>query len=300
MEKKNESVAVIYHKEDLDGVLSAAIVKDYYDYVGKTVRLIPFNYGFPIPEIKENIVYVVDMSFDDKTESVINEWIRHNIDVFWIDHHKSSIGDKGEVLPYVAGFREIGTAAMELTWKFMRGNNRTIPSVLEYLSAYDVWDHDRFDWDKVMAVQARALEIVELDVDKGIKFIYDYSSEQKVDELAEEGKRVLETQKSLYKQWCKTFSFEADFKGYKAICLNSPVFRSMVFDDVPGIENYDLMIPFCTRPDGVVQFSLYSTKDIDCSQLALSMGGGGHKNAAGFTVSDPDVITEFIKNRRMK
>lgn len=30
MKNKNESVAVIYHKEDLDGALSAAIVKDYY------------------------------------------------------------------------------------------------------------------------------------------------------------------------------------------------------------------------------------------------------------------------------
>lgn len=300
MEKKNESVAVIYHKEDLDGVLSAAIVKDYYDYVGKTVRLIPFNYGFPIPEIKEDIVYVVDMSFDNKTESVMDGWVNREIKVVWIDHHKSAVGNKGEVLPYISGLREIGVAAMELTWMYVRGWDRRIPTVLEYLSAYDVWDHNRFEWDKVMAVQERALEIVELDVDKGIRFIYDYSSENKVNELAEEGKRVLETQKSLYKQWCKTFSFEADFKGYKAICLNSPVFRSMVFDDVPGIENYDLMIPFCTRPDGVVQFSLYSTKDIDCSQLALSMGGGGHKNAAGFTVSDPDVITEFIKNRKIK
>lgn len=30
-----ESVAVIYHKEDLDGVLSAAIVKDYYGNIPK-------------------------------------------------------------------------------------------------------------------------------------------------------------------------------------------------------------------------------------------------------------------------
>ena len=300
MEKKNESVAVIYHKEDLDGVLSASIVKGFYDYVGSSVRLIPFNYGFPIPDIKEDIVYVVDMSFDDKTEDIMRGWENKGIKVVWIDHHKSAVGNKGEVLPYISGIREIGVAAMELTWRYVRGWDRRMPTVLEYLSAYDVWDHDRFDWDKVMAVQARALEIVELDVDKGIKFIYDYSSKHKVDELAEEGERVLETQKSLYKQWCKAFSFEADFKGYKAICLNSPIFRSIVFDDVPGIEDYDLMIPFCARPDGVVQFSLYSTKDIDCSQLAVSMGGGGHKNAAGFTVSDPKIITKFITEHEIK
>ena len=300
MENKNESVAIIYHKEDLDGVLSAAIVKEFYDNARLRVRLIPFNYGFPIPEIKEDTVYVVDMSFDEKTENIMDGWESRGIKVVWIDHHKSAVGNKGEVLPYISGLREIGVAAMELTWRYVRGWDRRVPSVLEYLSAYDVWNHDRFDWDKVMAVQARALEIVELDVDKGIRFIYEYSTEHKVNELEEEGKKVLETHKSLYKQWCKTFSFEADFKGYKAICLNSPVFRSMVFDDVPGIENYDIMMPFCTRSDGVVQFSLYSTKDIDCSQLAMSMGGGGHKNAAGFTISDPDVLTEFIKNRRIK
>ena len=32
MANKNESVAIIYHKEDLDGVLSAEIVKDYYHF----------------------------------------------------------------------------------------------------------------------------------------------------------------------------------------------------------------------------------------------------------------------------
>lgn len=35
MTNKNESVAVIYHKEDLDGVLSAAIVRDYYGNIPK-------------------------------------------------------------------------------------------------------------------------------------------------------------------------------------------------------------------------------------------------------------------------
>lgn len=35
MTNKNESVAVIYHKEDLDGVLSAAIVRDYCGNIPK-------------------------------------------------------------------------------------------------------------------------------------------------------------------------------------------------------------------------------------------------------------------------
>ncbi len=69
-----------------------------------------------------------------------------------------------------------------------------------------------------------------------------------------------------------------EFEGYRAIAMNTTRFNSQAFDSTPG---YDLMIPF--RFDGKEwAYSLYTTKEIDCSAIAKKFGGGGHKKSAGF------------------
>lgn len=102
---------------------------------------------------------------------------RQGIDVTWIDHHKTVIE---AVKDYnVKGKRRIGTAACELTWEYLFDDIET-PDVVELLSAYDVWDHDRFEWSDVMAFQYGMRGYCGLDVDMAAKvmdgdhdFIYD-------------------------------------------------------------------------------------------------------------------------------
>ena len=42
-----------------------------------------------------------------------------------------------------------------------------------------------------------------------------------------------------------------------------------------------------------VSATLYSIGDFDVGRIATSLGGGGHKNAAGFTVSLEDWLKDF-------
>jgi phosphoesterase RecJ-like protein len=44
---------------------------------------------------------------------------------------------------------------------------------------------------------------------------------------------------------------------------------------------------FKAGPDGTVRVSLRSKYDVDVRLVANQFGGGGHKNAAGFTVAGP-------------
>jgi hypothetical protein len=49
------------------------------------------------------------------------------------------------------------------------------------------------------------------------------------------------------------------------------------------------------RIDGArVHATLYSIGDLDVASIATSLGGGGHKNAAGFTVSLEDWVRDFV------
>lgn len=95
----------IYHEADLDGVMSAAIVKKYFK---GDIDLLPYNYGKEIPDVnKYDKVFVVDVSFGDRTRFLFDEWEDKGIDVTWIDHHKTAIeaekneGDERNILLHI-------------------------------------------------------------------------------------------------------------------------------------------------------------------------------------------------------
>ena len=44
---------------------------------------------------------------------------------------------------------------------------------------------------------------------------------------------------------------------------------------------------FKSSPGGEVRVSMRSKYDVDVRRVASEFGGGGHKNAAGFTVNGP-------------
>ncbi len=49
----------------------------------------------------------------------------------------------------------------------------------------------------------------------------------------------------------------------------------------------EVAVIFIEQPDGSVKVSLRSRSAVDCSALAESFGGGGHKAAAGAFVPGP-------------
>lgn len=86
-------IGCIYHEADLDGVMSAAIVKKYFK---GDIDLLPYNYGKEIPDVnKYDKVFVVDVSFGSRTRFLFDEWKEKGIDVVWIDHHKTAIDYEG-------------------------------------------------------------------------------------------------------------------------------------------------------------------------------------------------------------
>ena len=220
---------------------------------------------------------------------------RQGIDVTWIDHHKTAIE---AVKDYnVKGKRRIGTAACELTWEYLFDDIET-PDVVELLSAYDVWDRDRFEWSDVMAFQYGMRGYCGLDVDMAAKvmdgdhdFIYD---------MTRNGEAILEYIVEKNRGEMNMFSFEADVFGYKAICMNTTEFNSTTFEAKYNPEKHDLMMPFCWN-GRFFRCSFYTTKEeVDVSTLArkANPGGGGHKAAAGFQLSVEDMM-EFLKTKKM-
>lgn len=226
-------IGCIYHEADLDGVMSAAIVKKYFK---GDIDLLPYNYGKEIPDVnKYDKVFVVDVSFGDRTRFLFDEWEDKGIDVTWIDHHKTAIE---AVKDYnVKGKRRIGTAACELTWEYLFDDIET-PDVVKLLSAYDVWDHDRFEWSDVMAFQYGMRGYCGLDVDI-VKDVLDKADNNLVNDMINNGEAIIEYIVEKNRGEINMFSFEADVFGYKAICMNTTEFNSTTFESMYNPKRHD-------------------------------------------------------------
>ena len=142
--KNNKMITCIYHIADLDGLSSAAIVKQKYKDSDLDLNFIGWNYGDEVPydEIeKSDMVILVDLSFEPEDMLKVKEMKGDNF--FWIDHHVSAINNSKEhKYDDLQGIRNDKYAACELTWFFFMKTK--IPSPIVYLGSYDTFRQNIF------------------------------------------------------------------------------------------------------------------------------------------------------------
>lgn len=273
---------VLYHGSDLDGVFSAALVASYYGE--NSVRCVPVNYGkeFPYDEIDNDtkFVWVVDFSFEDKMSEIAQKLqLDYHITLKWIDHHESAIR-KNQNANYINGARSIGIGACELVYRYLYGDEAT--SLIKYLSTYDVWDKERFNWDLIMNIQYGVRARVGLDVSKAVGLLSRTMSSTFIRDLATEGRMILGWTDQVNEGYVKSSAFEGKICGVKAVFMNTNAMSSTTFKSYQG--DYEVMVPFRYDNHGIVRFSIYADHNdkVNCAEMAERFGGGGHKGAAGF------------------
>jgi oligoribonuclease NrnB/cAMP/cGMP phosphodiesterase (DHH superfamily) len=287
----------IYHSKDLDGFTSGAIIKLKYP----DAKMIGYDYGmeFTPKEIitEPTRVIISDVSFPMEKMVEIAELSMFN--TTWIDHHISAINDysnfkqKNKNIDFVNPVLDTNFAACELTWNHIFNGNK-MPLAVKLLGEYDSWrnsDKDRWDNEILpfqfgMRIHCNSLDTFPTDL------LFNNSL---VKNIINEGKLILKYQKQINEVQCKTSAFDSKFEGLNAICLNNGGFNSDVFNSVYDESKHDIMIPF--QFNGKMwKLSLYTTKDnVDCSQIAKKYGGGGHKKASGFSLSDIKTIFPNIE-----
>ena len=278
----------IYHSADLDGYSSGAIIKKAIP----DAKLIGWDYGNDIPDIPcGSRVIMSDISFPIEEMVKIGERCK----LTWIDHHISSIKAYEEYavefngVPFEA-YVNTNRSACELTWMYFY-HDTNIPLSISLLGIYDSWRNDDIEYweEKVLPFQYGMRLQCNSPENFDVNLFYGTSL---VESIIDDGNLILGYQKTQNETQCRKASFEIEWNGLKCICLNGGGFNSLVFDSVYNPEKHDLMMPFQFNGNKWT-VSLYSTKEeIDCSVIAKSMGGGGHKGAAGFQIED---IMQIIK-----
>lgn len=264
---------IFYHSRDFDGIASGKILQS----VVPDAKMVGYHYGEPYEMPTDCVVFMADVSLP--MEEMV-QMAKQNKTFTWIDHHKSAIDDfyaLTEVPDNLITRLQVGLGACALCWEhrnmLLGKENTPMPYGLELLAKYDVWLKDA-DWESAQALQF-GIQAVGTDLDSFPEDVFDFPMP-----YIQSGFAIQSYAKGQYALHAKR-AFVVTYGGYRILALNTDISNSAVFESVYNEEEHDLMMPF--RFDGTKwHFSLYTTKEIDCSEIAKVFGGGGHAKAAGF------------------
>lgn len=272
-----------YHKVDLDGKCSAAIVRRKYPECELIGVDYPDRPDFGKIEKSEK-VFIVDFSFS--AEDMYNLLCICNL--IWIDHHKSAIQKVFEdTLPdnqalltdAIEGIREIGKAGCELTWEYLFPD-KPMPDAVRLLGRYDVGDHK--DKDVIRFQYGMRLHYWFPEDRRWEKLLDPYLKEE--EGFIKHGSVILTYEQQQNTAYAKAMAFPVEFEGHKAWAINKALSNSKIFETIEKAEERPLWILFSYKA-GIWRYSLYANPaalDLDVSKLAVKYGGGGHAGAAGF------------------
>ena len=320
-------IACVYHSIDLDGWMSAAIVKYWfeksndtlptiqnvgtdnfvvYQFQKSSLTMIGYNYGQPIPDLSGyDQVIMCDISFPkeqmNNLEFVLEYGNPESENFIWIDHHVSAMNDNSE--RNFHGLRDAKYAACELTWKYFFPNE-TMPEIVRLLGRYDCFGHKGTEEEKtVLEFQYGARQCISNYQEAYTELLHSLQNYPIKSEIP-----IHENGKAIYQYLCTEAEqsykngFEIQFYweeeidrvsgSARFICINKERFNPINFNIDYHSQGYDGAACFHRRSDGKWSFSLYNDNGlVDCSAIAKQFGGGGHKGASGFIVDD---IEQFL------
>lgn len=237
---------------------------------------------------KFDLLIVVDVSSVDRI-AIDKNGIDKAKKILVIDHHQKTTIDADMMI-----VNSNSPAACELVYEFFEANNITVSKeVAKYIYMGIVTDTGSFNYRNTTS---KTHIIASKLLDTGIDFAYickmvnDTMKESRLKLIA----YIIDNMETYY---------EGKIKYAKV--PNSVLKKLNIKDeDAEGLVNYlrcivgvDVAVYARGLEDGTYKVSLRSNFDYDVSKIAAIFGGGGHINAAGFTVNEEidNVKDEIIK-----
>jgi len=261
-------VLCIYHKDCLDGIGAAWVVWRHFKNMGIEIELVAANYKDKMPDVDGKVVYVVDFSYP---RPLMEDMLRRAHDVVVLDHHTSAKKN----LEGLFVVDESHSGAM-LAWKYF--NHTPPPQGLLYVEDRDLWKFkypETNNW--VTAAFSYPFNVEQFDALMNTDPL----------DLIHEGKILLRK----HQQDCSRVALNTrtmKCMGYEVPVVNANIFFAsdlghllsanapfaLIYMDLPGGRKYSIR---CQKDT-----------DFDVSLIAEYFGGGGHKDASGFTIAYDD------------
>ena len=270
--KHSGPVHVIYHADCRDGFGAAWAA---WTVLGdETARYTPAHYGDQIPDTDpEGWLYILDFSYPLAQMQTL--LARHRGKVALLDHHQTAMD---ELDGRIAGAHfDMERSGAAMAWEYFHPQE-PVPEILLYVQDRDLWD-----WKLPHSKEINeALAQTEPD--------FHVWSALTIPELRRQGNElrapaIEQIQRNL------ASASTSDVLGHAVPSVETD---QLVSDTAHELLQLNPDAPFAavyhhTTQNGepVTKFSLRSRKGgTDVSAIARVLGGGGHVNAAGFTVAD--------------
>lgn len=271
---------MIYHANCADGFGGAFAA---HVLLGDKAKYIACGYGNPPPDVKGKNVAIVDFSFKRAT---LEKMIEDSNSLIVLDHHPTAQED-------LEGLEEarfdMNKSGAMLAWEWFHAGYPP-PLLLEYIQDGDLWKKEMPDASAFLAAFHR--------VPKTFPEYYKLLADDAIKKLIDSGKKILAFQEDIIFSIAESAG-TLNFFGMSAAIVNCDMqWRSLVGNELAR-RGYDFVIIWQRMYNrGMTKVSLRSTDGTaDVTKIARLFGGGGHKNAASFTLGIREDVEEALRRK---
>ena len=261
---------VIYHANCADGFCAAWLMWRFCHTCGSQAEYLPAKYGDKPPDVTGRTVFVLDFSYP---RAELIEMHSKAKSLLVLDHHKTAEAD-------LAGLDfckfDMNKSGARMTWEYVSNGNGGKFWPVDYTEDRDLW---RWALPNSREVNA-ALRSYPMTFDSWDKLNEDGDRHT----LAREGTAILRAERQVIDLAIKA-ARKFEFDGFTGMGVNATAHISETAGELAKGRDFGLCWFETSTGDRV--FSLRSTLEgCDVSAICKKRGGGGHKNAAGFTVKN--------------
>lgn len=179
---------------------------------------------------------------------------------------------------------DLGHSGAVLAWQHFHPDE-SVPDLLRYVEDQDLWSWQLPNSAEVnAAIGSYAREFP----------IWSELAERPWQQLAAEGEPILRAQRIEIERTLR-FAHPVAIGSRRVEAVNAPHYRSAIGHELAKRAAFGHPVGLVYRLTGTqVDVSIYSIGDVDVSAVAREFGGGGHKNAAGFSVSLRRWLARFV------
>lgn len=283
-----ETNLIVYHSRCSDGICSAAIVNYFLgDNCNKQFLPLAYGDGIDLSLIDKNtILWILDFSFPIEMMWDLNNQVKK---IFWFDHHithESSLKVFPERLNNIEMVLDCKKSGATITWDTLF-NTESRPLIVNIVEDRDLWKF-KLTFTKEYS-EAIYYDIKDpRDSRWSILFAEDNTIATDIfEDWRIKGEILLKVKQDRINKIIKS-GYYGTIKGCRAYYVNSSVDISEIGEEI-YLSHADPIIAVIYSYTGTdtLRVSLRSNC-INVCEIAKEFGGGGHMNAAGFTLSMMD------------
>jgi len=240
-------------------------------------------------DYEDHLLAFVDIAPDN---AELRDLAAHAAQVIVLDHHVTSqnrfdsdhgIANQLSAEGHVIRF-DMKQSGAVLAWRYFM-SDEPLPDLLAYVQDQDLWTWELPESDAVNA----AISSYPRTFD-----VWSELAARPIEELVREGVPILRANRADVQRSLNNAAPLA-LGSRRVESVNASINRSAIGHELAQRKAFGEPWGCVYRIVGDrVYATLYSIGDFDISKIASEYGGGGHKNAAGFSVSLADWVRDFV------